>query len=144
MKQNFKKYLGVFAALAIVMSISGCEGTPEEIAQEQKKFDDKVAAIDKFNEESLKNPIVVGVTKNGNIVTRAHLKYPDYDCRNCYPDNHYVYMIDGNTSDNYEYRSGKTRKQKVEVFLNDKPTPEQVIAEAERLKNLIEENKKLE
>ena len=53
-------------------------------------------------------------------------------------------MVDGTTSDNYEYRSGKTRKQKVEVFLNDKPTPEQVIAEAERLKNLIEENKKLE
>lgn len=143
MKQNFKKYFGVFGILAIV-SISGCEGTPEEIAQKQKEFDEKVAVINKFNEKSLENPVVVGATKNGKIVTVAHLQYPNYDCRTCYPYDHYVYMVDGTTSDNYEYRSGKTRKQKVEVFLNDKPTPEQVIAEAERLKNLIEENKKLE
>lgn len=53
MKQIFKRYFGVFAALAI-MSISGCEGTPEEIAQKQKEFDEKVAVINKFNERALK------------------------------------------------------------------------------------------
>lgn len=119
----------------VVFSLTGCfSQTPEEKAQYAKEKAERVIVIDSYNEKSLANPVVVGQTPSGAVVSRSHLKYVCDECNGKYPNDHYIYMVNGVTSNNYEDRSGKSRKYKVDVVWNEDPLTEQEITEREQKK----------
>lgn len=122
----------ILMILLVLLSLTGCSDTPEEKAQYAKEKAERVVNIDAYNEKSLANPVIVGQTPSGAIVFRSHIKYVCESCNGRFPDDHYIYMVNGVTSDNYEYRSGKTRTDKVDVVWNEAPLSEQEIAERAR------------
>lgn len=133
----------ILMSLLVLFSLTGCSDTPEEKAQYAKEKAERIVLIDSYNEKSLANPVVVGQTPSGAIVSRSHVKYVCDECNGRYPDDHYIYMVNGVTSDNYEYRSGKTRTDKVDVVWNEEPLSEQEIADRARKEREERERKKL-
>jgi hypothetical protein len=134
--------LKICLGFVIVFGLSACDNSPEAVAKRKSEQQELRNAIDSFNERNINNPITVGTTKSGNKISVSHVKYSCETCNPDYPDDHYIYFVDGTTSDNYTYRSGKIVRNKVEVVLNNNPTPEQVIAEGERLKKLEEDTER--
>jgi len=134
----------ILVCLCAVLFLAGCQRTPEEQVAFETKRAANVIRVDELNQKNLSNPITVGKTKNGQLVTLANVKFICETCDGNYPADHYVYMFDGTVSDNYTYRSGKASYQKTEVFLKYNPTPEQVIEEGERLRKSIEDTEKAE
>jgi hypothetical protein len=132
----------ILVCLCAVLLLSGCSDTPEEKAQYAKEKAERIVLIDSYNEKSLANPVVVGQTPSGAVVSRSHVKYVCDDCNGRYPDDHYIYMVNGVTSDNYEYRSGKTRTDKVDVVWNEEPLSAQEIEERARKEFEEREQKK--
>lgn len=132
----------ILVCLSAVLLLAGCSDTPEEKAQYAKEKAERIVLIDSYNEKSLANPVVVGQTPSGAVVSRSHVKYVCDDCNGRYPDDHYIYMVNGVTSDNYEYRSGKTRQDKVDVVWNDEPLSAQEIEERARKEFEEREQKK--
>lgn len=133
----------ILMSLLILVSLTGCSDTPEEKAQYAKEKAERIVNIDTYNENSLANPVVVGQTPSGAIVFRSHVKYVCEDCNGKYPDDHYIYMVNGVTSDNHEYRSGKTRKDKVDVVWNEEPLTDQEVSERARKELEEREHKKM-
>ena len=130
----------LFACMA-VLALSACSQTPEEKAASAKDRAERLVVIDSYNEKSLLNPTVVGKTPSGDVVSRSHIKFVCDSCNGYYHDDHYVYMVNGVTSDNYIFRSGKSRIEKVDVVWNDEPlTPEEI---AERERKAQEERKRI-
>lgn len=141
MKSNVFK---ICLALVVTLGLTACDSSPEAVAERKLEQSEFRESIKNFNKQSIENPVVVGTTKSGNDISVVHVKYTCETCNAKYPDNHYIYFANGTTSDNYEYRSGKTTRNKVEVVLKENPTPEQVIAEGERIKKEIEDSERKE
>ena len=129
----------ILVVLFSTLFLSACSESQESKDTESYEKAEIKKAVDVYNVKSLANPQVIGKTPSGGIVYRSHIKFICETCGGYYPEDHYVYMVNGSTSNNYSYRSGKTTTQKVEVVLNESPTPEQVIAEGERLRKSIED-----
>lgn len=106
----------IIFALISVSILAGCsEPTPEDVAQKENEKRERIAAIEKYNQNSIDNPVFVGKTKNGDVITRAHVKY----CTLCNSyESHYVYMVNGSTTDNYSEKIGKTTYKRVQANLN--------------------------
>jgi len=129
----------VFALCAIF--IQGCQKTPEDI---QKEID-KDNLVTEQNKESIKQPVVMGTTVDGQEIKRIHFKYKCKTSDSCYSTvDHFVYYVGNSVSDNREVRIAKSVYNNVEVSLGTKPTPEQVIAEGERIKKEIEDSERKE
>ena len=121
----------LFACMA-VLALSACSQTPEEKIESDKAKAERLVAIDSYNEKSLMHPVIIGHTPSGNVVSRSHIKFVCSDCNGYYPDDHYVYMVNGVSSDNFTYRSGKKRIEQVQVVWNEEPLTEQEVAERDR------------
>lgn len=120
-----------------VFILLGCGQTPEEKIVFDKTRSDNVVRVSALNQKSLDNPVLVGRTKSGKTVTMATVGFICPTCDGGRPEEHYIYMVDGVTTNNYSYQSGKTTVHKTEVMLSDNPTAEEIIAEAERLKKSV-------
>lgn len=141
--KSFNMFKICFALFA-VLGLTACDNSPEAVVKREKEQSEIRDSIKQFNKQSIENPVLVGTTKSGNDISVIHVQYVCDSCNANYPDNHYIYFANGSTSDNYKYRSGKTTRNKVEVVLNENPTPEQVIAEGERIKKEIEDSERKE
>lgn len=106
----------IILALLTASILAGCsEPTPEDITKQEDAKKERIAAIDAYNQNSINNPVFVGKTKNGDVITRAHIKY----CTLCNSyESHYVYMLNSSTTDNYTEKNGKTTYRRVQANLN--------------------------
>lgn len=106
----------IIFALFSLSVLAGCgDPTPEDVVQQETAKKERIAAIDAYNQNSIDNPVFVGKTKNGDVITRAHIKY----CTLCNSyESHYVYMVNGSTTDNYNEKRGKTTYKQVQANLN--------------------------
>lgn len=104
----------ILFALISVSILAGCsEPTPEDITKQEDAKKERIAAIDAYNQNSINNPVFVGKTKDGDVITRAHIKY----CTLCNSyESHYVYMVNGATTDNYSEKIGKTTYRRVQAI----------------------------
>jgi hypothetical protein len=132
----------ILVCLCAVLLLTGCKRSPEEQVEFETKRAANVIKIDEFNQKSLDNPMIVGKTKTGKIVSLANVKFICETCDGRFPDNHYIYIVDGVTSDNYVYSSGKTRTAKVDVVWNDDTLTDQEIVQRDRKER--EENQERE
>lgn len=107
-----------------MLALSACY-SPEEIEAVHQQND-------RSNEASFKNPEQVGVLPDGRKVHMVSVRYSKQGSG--YVNEHYIYFVDNNISDNYSIQSGKTRTEVVDVFLPENPTNDQIIAAAEKIK----------
>lgn len=136
----------IIFVIFVACFLTGCNffetPTPEAEALILKN---RLESINSENKKSLENPILIGKTPFGDDIYAANIKYV---CPNCNPkydyEKHTLYFIGNTITKNYKVRSGKLLKDKVEVFLSENPSPEEIIKEAERLKKEIENQEEKE
>lgn len=97
--------------------LTGCEVTPEQVARAKD-----------ITTSSFSNPEQIATLPDGRAVKRAIVVRPNQH-------DHVVYFIDNATvTNNYEEQNGKVTDNKVRVTLSRNPSPEEIIAAADKLK----------
>lgn len=105
------------AIAASALLLAGCPATPEDIARAKSQ-----------TVSSFSNPELVGRLSDGRSVKRVVVTIPNRH-------DHYVYFVDNATvSTNYEETHGKTTALQTRVSLSTNPTPAEIIAAGELLK----------
>lgn len=120
-----KKLLLGLLITSSAMLLTSCS-SPEEIAK--AKVD-----VAGYNKEALKHPEVIGTLPDGQVVSLVVLKRIESNISTT-PKDHFVYSVGNATTDNYSVQSGKTTVPVVDVYLPEKPTNEQILAAAEKIK----------
>lgn len=124
--------------------LTGCNffETPES---EEIIFKSILESINSENKKSIENPTLIGTTPFGDDIYFANITYVCTGCNpKYYSENHTLYFIGNTITKNYKVMAGKHMKNKVEVFLGENPSPEEIIKEAERLKKEIENQEEKE
>lgn len=120
-----KKILLGLLITSSAMLITSCS-SPEEIAK--AKVD-----VAGYNKEALKHPEVVGTLPDGQVVSLVVVQRIESTISTT-PKDHFIYFVGQATTDNYSVQSGKTTVPVVDVYLPEKPTNEQILAAAEKIK----------
>ena len=128
----------IIFVIFVACFLTGCNffETPEAEAIILKNI---LESINSENQKAIENPNFIGKTPFGNDIYSANIKYVCPDCNPKYDyEKHTLYFIGNTITKNYKVRSGKFLNDKVEVFLGENPSPEEIIKEAERLKKEID------
>ncbi len=132
----------IFAMLA-VLTLTACQYDREqEIAQEKKERDQLVQSINEYNANSFKNPVLVGETSDGSKVFRTHIKFLCDTCRYYDLKNHYIYNVNGVTSNNHTLNSGKYSIDTVDITINQDLTQEEILAAADKIRADMKQKEK--
>lgn len=90
------------------------------------------------NQNNIDKSILIGKTPFGDNIYATTIKYVCNECKTARPKLHTLYFTSNVLTKNETVLEGKSYKNKVEVFLNENPSPEKIIKEEERLKKEIE------
>lgn len=134
----------IIFTLISVLALTACgPQTPEEI---EKAKQAKIAldeSVQVFNKNSLKNPVTIGETSDGSVVLLTHVKYICPTCTRDYDvKDHYVYSVNGVTSNNYIVASGKSYIPHVEVNIGKNATKEDILAAADKIREDMKRQEK--